>query len=291
MTNPPIRKVMKMKINANAKINLTLDVCGKRDDGYHDVSMVMQEISFCDELEVNINDTGKITLNCNEETLGKPENTLTFRASKLFFDASQIKGGCDITLTQNIPMCAGLGAGSADAAAVLNSLNTLYGNPFTQTKLCELGKTLGADVPFCIVGGCMLAEGIGEILTPIENNMKKWVALIKPDIDISTVEAYQMMDSKDYPHPDNKAAIEALKNDDIEAFSKVALNCFDFVTSKIHPEIEAIKKYFYEKGCSFSMMSGSGPTVFALFDSFDDAKKAFDEYSGSFSGGGVGKFI
>ncbi|MBQ4526510.1 MAG: 4-(cytidine 5'-diphospho)-2-C-methyl-D-erythritol kinase [Clostridia bacterium] len=279
-----------MKVNANAKINLTLDVCGKRDDGYHNVAMIMQEVSFCDVLDIELRTDGRIILSCDSKLLGNPESTLTYRAAKLFFDSCDTGGGCNITLHQNIPMCAGLGAGSADAAAVLNYLNCAYDNLYSQSKLCELGLMLGADVPFCIMGGTSLAEGIGEILTPLKSKMQKWVALIKPDINISTPDAYREMDSVTYPHPDIESAINAIENNDMALFSKSASNSFEYVISKKHSEISEIKKHLYDCGCEFAMMSGSGPTVFGLFENKESAENSLKTYKKSFSGG-VGSFI
>ena len=280
-----------MKINANAKINLSLDVCSKREDGYHNVEMVMQEISLCDIVEIDLNSDGEIRLQCDEAILGDPSSTLTYKAAKLFFDEAKIDSGCDIRLNQNIPVCSGLGGGSADAAAVLNGLNSLCGEPFSQEKLCALGLKIGADVPFCVMGGTALAQGIGEILTPVKTKMKKWVALIKPGIDISTPEAYKKMDSRSFPHPDTKSVCEALVNNDIDALKKSSFNCFEYVMADEYPQIEEIKQHFYDCGALFAMMSGSGPTVFGLFESYEDAAMAFENYKKPFSGGGVGEFV
>lgn len=286
-----LRKVTQMRFNANAKINLSLDVCSKRDDGYHNVEMIMQEVSFCDCVDIELNESNKINLNCDTKVLGSADKTLTYRAAKLFFENMGAGGGCDISLVQNIPACSGLGGGSADAAAVLNGLNILHGNVFTKDELCRMGVKLGADVPFCVAGGTALSEGIGEILTPIESKIKKWVALIKPTIDISTPEAYRIMDETDYPHPNTGDAVCALETGDMELFSKSAFNCFEYVMGEKYPVIGEIKKYFYDMGAQFSMMSGSGPTVFALFDKKEDAENAFGNYKKPFSGGGVGEFV
>lgn len=280
-----------MKITANAKINLALDVLGKRDDGYHEVSMIMQEIDLCDTLDIETDTSGEVRLFCDSFNTNEIKNTLTYRAARMFLDEINSSLGCTIRLTQQIPMCSGLGGGSADAAAVLRALNELCGTPCDTDALAKIGLSLGADVPFCVTGGTAVAKGIGEKLCPIDGIKRKWVALIKPKIDISTAEAYHKMDEEYYPHPDIEAAAEFIKKGDMQIFYTLAGNAFEYVTKSIHPEIEQIKKYLLGAGAEFAMMSGSGPTVYGLFEKECDAKKAFEAYRGSYSGGGIAQFV
>jgi len=277
-----------MRINANAKINLALDVGSKRDDGYHNVSMIMQEISLCDYLDIEINDTGKISLFTESTETGSETDNIAYKAAKTFFDNTKIQKGCKIVLEKHIPVCAGLGGGSSDAAAVLRFLNSELGYPLSDDELLSLGLSLGADVPFCIMGKTALAEGIGEKLTKLGGIVPKWLALIKPDINISTGEAYRKIDSCSYPHPDVAACAESILRGDMESLYKNAGNSFEYATDEA--SVKAIKEHMYSMGASFSMMSGSGPTVYGIFDSESEARKAYESYKGSFSGGGVAQF-
>lgn len=276
-----------MKINANAKINLALDVTGKRTDGYHDVCMIMQEVSFCDTIEINSDSSGKIILELINSDLPCDESNIAVKAAKAFYKKTGIDGGCKIILKKNIPVCAGLGGGSSDAAAVLKALNEMHSFPLSQSELLDLGLTLGADVPFCIMGKTALAEGIGEVLTPVSSLLKGWVCIIKPDIDISTHLAYKAIDSCTYPHPDIRKCVEAIENNDADAFAENSGNVFEYVCCSNHPEINEIKTHLLNCGAFFAMMSGSGPSVFGIFKNKTDAELAFSSYKGSFQGGGV----
>ncbi len=268
-----------MKFFANAKVNLGLDVVRKRDDGYHEVSMIMQEISLCDELDIDLNDGG-IKLEIVNSNLPSDESNIAYRAARLFFEESGIDGGCDMVLKKGIPVCAGMGGGSTDAAAVLKALNKLTGKPFSIGKLAEMGLSLGADVPFCIVGGTAHAIGIGEILFPAIYALNPYIALVKPDIDISTPEAYRAIDTTEFQHPDIHTALDAMKNGNMELFKKSTGNAFEYVCASKYPEINEIKAHFIKNGAEFSMMSGSGPTVFALFDDKNTAEAAIASYKG-----------
>lgn len=280
-----------MKVKANAKINLSLDVMGKRDDGYHDICMILQEIDLCDYLDISLNTTGKINLTCNSADTGKEADNIAYKAARLFLDKAQNGYGCDITLEKRIPVCAGLGGGSADAAAVLKALNELCGNVFDMPTLMQMGLSLGADVPFCIMGGTAIAHGIGEKLTPLHGAKPKWVVLIKPAVSISTKEAYHKMDTAPYSHPDVEKAAACIQNGDMSGLYEVAGNCFEYVIGHEHGEIAKIKAHLMANGAEFAMMSGSGPTVYGIFDSRDDARKAFGSYGGSFSGGGIARLV
>ncbi len=278
-----------MIIFANAKINLSLDVCRRRDDGYHEVSMIMQEVSLCDKLEIEQCEGEGIELECN--SLVCDEGNIAYRAAALFYSHTGIKKLCRIKLEKNIPVCAGLGGGSSDAAAVLKALNELNSFPIPKSEICKLALKLGADVPFFIGGGTALAEGIGEKLTPLLCPEKKWVAIVKPDIDISTPLAYREIDSKPTVHPDTKGACRSLEAGDYELMYKYCGNSFEQVCEDKYPEIGIIKKHMMDYGAEFAMMSGSGPTVFGIFGSEQEAKKAFETYEGSFQGGSVARFV
>lgn len=280
-----------MKMQANAKINLVLDVGERRPDGYHDVSMIMQEISLCDDIEITLRSDGKIHLVCSAPQLCDEKDNIAYKAALLFFKTTGKDYGCDITLTKRIPVCAGLGGGSSDAAAVIKGLNLLCNTTLTIEEMCTLGKALGADVPFFINGGTALAEGIGEILTPITGIRPKWLAVIKPDINISTPEAYRLLDANPGHHPDTALCAKCISLGNMAELYRNAGNSFEYFTSEKHPEINEIKKHLTSYGAEFAMMSGSGPSVFGIFD--DDKKAAFAlrNYKGSFSGGGICKFI
>lgn len=280
-----------MRINANAKINLGLDVLGRLPNGYHEVSMIMQEVSLCDYVDIEKSKNSVIDVSLKNSDLPTDENNIVYRAAKLFFDYTMIDGGCKIILEKHIPVCAGLGGGSADGAAVLKGLNELYGSKLSLDELVVLGLKLGADVPFCILGKTAHAGGIGEKLSPLKSKLKFNVCIIKPDIDISTPLAYRAIDSVSFPHPDTKKCIEALESGNSDDFFKNTANAFEYVCRPIHKEIDLIKDHFMSNGALFSMMSGSGPSVFGLFKTKADAIKAFDSYNGSFGGGGVCEFI
>ena len=278
-----------MIVYANAKINLSLDVVAKRADGYHEVSMIMQEVDLCDILEITQIEGSGIELYCN--TLACDESNIVYRAARCFYVALGSDALCKIVLTKRIPVCAGLGGGSSDAAAVLKALNEINGFPFSTEKICELALGLGADVPFFITGGTALACGIGEKLTALPSPGAKWVALIKPDIDISTPLAYRELDSKPTLHPDTRKVCECIQSGNVAQMYKYCGNSFEEVSRSKYPEIDIIKEHLYAKGAEFAMMSGSGPTVFGIFESENAAREAFESYNGSFQGGGVARFV
>ena len=269
-----------MFINANAKINITLDVLGKLPNGYHEVSMIMQEISLCDKIEINKKTVSGIAVKVLNSDLPCDESNIAYKAAKLFLNKIDVNDGIEIIIEKNIPVCAGLGGGSADGAAVLKALNQMYNSPLTLPQLLELGLSLGADVPFCIMGKTCHAGGIGEALTPFESNLKAHIALIKPDADISTPKAYKAIDSLEYTHLEVAKTIEALKTADKNLLCKSGGNVFEFVCASLHPEIDHIKTHFKNCGAFFSMMSGSGPTVFGLFENKEQAQNAVDSYNG-----------
>lgn len=280
-----------MWIKANAKINLSLDIVGKRADGYHDVCMIMQEVDFGDEIELIINSCGNVNVECDKNLVSNPEDNLVYKAAKLFYEISGIKDGCDISIKKHIPSCAGLGGGSSDAASVLNALNTHYDNLFSQKHLLKMGLKLGADVPFCMLGGTALAEGVGEILTPIYSMKEKWIAIVKPNVDISTALAYSKADSTQFLHPNVIDAKKYIESGKLEQAYSLFSNVFEKVCENEFSEIKAVRKYMYSAGAEFSMMSGSGSAVFGIFTSEKNAKHAFEAYPYPNFGGGYGKTV
>ena len=280
-----------MKINANAKINLSLDVTGKRDDGYHEVCMILQEIDLCDTLDIELRDDGEIIFECDGLEDTDAADNLAYRAARLFFEHSKINCGSSIALKKNIPVGAGLAGGSADAASVLKALNTLCGEPFDLEKLKELGLKLGADVPFCIEGGTALAEGIGEKLTQIHGMKPFYIALIKPKESILTKEAYQKIDTSSFEHPDVLKAADCVKKGDMASLFNCLGNVFEIVMKDAIPQIEEIKKHFLSHGALFSMMSGSGPTVYGLFDDEKTAQNALSSFKGSFEASHLARLV
>lgn len=263
-----------------AKINLTLDVTGKLENGYHTLSMIMQSIDVCDELSFEKTADETILFSMNKELPDKipAEKNLVYKAAKLMKDTFKIDGGFKIHLTKNIPAAAGLAGGSSDCAATLIGINELCGLGLDIEKLCEIGVKLGADVPFCIRKGTMLAEGIGEILTPLTPLTGIPVLLIKPNISISTPYVYKhlKLNELDY-HPDNKAVISYIKDNNIKKIAASLSNVLETVTIPENPIIAELKRYLTESGAMGSLMSGSGPTTFGIFENMENAKKAYEK--------------
>ncbi len=264
-------------LNCNAKINLSLDVVGKRPDGYHNIELIFLEIPLWDTISVTLKNDGIINLSCDDKTLPTDEKNIAYKAAKAFFTEYGENFGCDISIKKNIPHGAGLAGGSADAAGVLKALNQLLSSPFSQKKLMEIGVMLGADVPFCIIGGCAFAEGIGEILTPLPKPEGLYYLLIKPEESISTPYVYQNLDLNKKPETlDIRLVIKAIKENDNEALIKYSGNIMEDVTGKRCPIIYEIKDVLSKSGAKKALMSGSGTTVFGIFDNKDVAENAFD---------------
>lgn len=263
-----------------AKINLTLDVTGKLENGYHTLSMIMQSIDVCDELSFEKITDEKIILSMNKELPDKipVEKNLVYKAAKLMKETFDIKGGFKIHLEKNIPAAAGLAGGSSDCAATLIGINELCKLNLDTESLCKIGVKLGADVPFCIKKGTMLAEGIGEILTPLPPLSGVPLVLIKPNISISTAYVYQHLNLNGLDHhPDNKAMISYIANKDIKKIADSLSNVLETVTVPENPIIDELKHYLTENGAIGSLMSGSGPTTFGIFENVEIAKEAYDK--------------
>ena len=265
----------KLELKALGKINLGLDVLGKRENGYHDVRMVMQTVYLYDQILIErIREPG-IHLSSNLFYLPVNENNLAYRAADLLMKECRIREGVRITLDKHIPVAAGMAGGSSNAAAVLFGMNRMFSLGFTMEELMDRGVTLGADVPYCILRGTVLAEGIGEKLTPLPPMPKCFVLLAKPSISVSTKMVYEKLDSHEIDeHPDIDGIMEGLKGHNLLKVSACLGNVLEKVTVEAYPVIEQIKNTMKKNGALNALMSGSGPTVFGLFEDKKAAKKA-----------------
>ncbi len=267
----------KIQLKALAKINLGLDVLRRREDGYHEVKMIMQTISLCDELELRRTRQPGIQVRTNLPYLPTNENNLVYKAAKLLQDEFGVKEGVSIQLRKKIPVAAGMAGGSSDAAAVLWGMNRMYGLGLSRTALMERGVKLGADVPYCILRGTALAEGIGERLTALPPMPKCYLLIVKPGISVSTRFVYENLHANELrpeQHPDVDAMVQALKRKDLKALASGMGNILELVTVPAYPVIEEIRQCILKAGACGALMSGSGPTVFGIFDTQAKARKA-----------------
>ena len=261
-----------ISLKALAKINLGLDVVRRRDDGYHEVRMIMQTINLFDRLEIKKIKESAIKIHTNLFFLPVNENNLVYKAAKLLID----EFGVSVGLTKKIPVAAGMAGGSTDAAAMLFGMNRLFGLGLSKKQLMERGVKIGADVPYCIMRGTALAEGIGDKLSPLPEMVKCPVLIAKPQISVSTKFVYQNLKLDDKTvHPDIDRLIEDIRNKDLKAVSDHMGNVLESVTIPNYPVISQIKEQMMDSGAVGSMMSGSGPTVFGLFDDSRTAQLAF----------------
>lgn len=268
------------KIKAYAKINLGLDVIGRLENGYHEVRMIMQTVGIYDELSFQKLDEG-IVITTDAGELPTDENNLIYKAAKLMFDTYQVQGGVRIHLQKNIPIAAGMAGGSTDAAATMKGIRALYGLECTEQDLKELGVKIGADVPYCIMGGTALAEGIGEKLTALPKAPECFLLVVKPDINVSTKYVYEHLDAEGVDvHPDIDGMIQAIGNGDLDGVVARLGNVLENVTVKAHPIITTIKERMKELGAAGSLMSGSGPTVFGIFTEENKAREAYETIKG-----------
>ena len=267
----------KIQLKALAKINLVLDVLRRREDGYHEVKMIMQTIGLHDDLEIRKTKTPGIQVKTNLYYLPTNENNLVYKAAKLLMDELQIQDGVSIQLKKRIPVAAGMAGGSSDGAAVLWGINQMYGLGLSMQALMERGVRLGADVPYCIQRGTALAEGIGEKLSVLPPMPKCTILIAKPGISVSTKFVYENLhanDLKPEQHPDVDSMIEAMRQKDLGLLCSRMGNVLETVTIPAYPVINEIKRTMMDNGAIGSMMSGSGPTVFGIFDSPVAAKQA-----------------
>ena len=259
-----------LTLSAPAKINYLLDVIAKRSDGYHDLRMIMQRVNLCDQITLTVTGTHDISVTCNSQGAPDGPKNIAWKAAKILLDLSKSIHGVMIEITKNIPVAAGLGGGSSDAAAVLMGLNELLKIGFSDRKLMQIGCTLGADVPFFIFKKTALAEGIGEKLTILPELPKCWILLVNPGIHVSTAWVYrslQLTSTKELNKlPDFYESIEQV--------ASILSNDLESVTASAFPVIAEIKSRLMSLGAVGSMMSGSGPTVFGIFKDFDSAEAA-----------------
>ena len=271
-----------ISVKALAKINLGLDVVRKREDGYHEVRMVMQTIHLFDRLEISKNTSGEITMETNLSFLPTNENNLVYKAAKLLQDEFAIKDGVHVWLHKYIPVAAGMAGGSTDAAAVLYGMNQIFDLGLTREELMERGVKIGADVPYCIMRGTALAEGIGEQLTALPPMVKCPILIAKPQISVSTKFVYENLKlDENTVHPDIDRLVEDIRRKDLAAITSDMGNVLETVTIPNYPVIAEIKEHMMEHGAAGAMMSGSGTTVFGLFDEKEKAVAAYEAMQAS----------
>ncbi len=265
-----------LRLKAMAKINLGLDVLRKREDGYHDLRMIMQSIYLYDQIRIRKIPQPGIHVAVNLSYLPVNEDNLVYRAAKLLMDEFEIKEGIQIRLQKYIPVAAGLAGGSSDAAAVLVGLNQMFELGLTQQELMQRGVRIGADVPYCIMRGTALAEGIGEKLTRLPSAPETYVLLAKPAVHVSTQFVYGNLKANELSsHPDIDGQIQAIRDGDLYAMAEKMGNVLETVTIPAHPVIQEIKDCMIRNGAIGAMMSGSGPTVFGLYDDEQKARAAY----------------
>ena len=265
----------KMELKALGKINLGLDVLGRRENGYHDVRMVMQTLYLYDQITIEKTEKPGIELSTNLFYLPVNENNLAYRAADLLMQKFGVEEGVKITLEKHIPVAAGMASGSSNAAAVLYGINRMFSLGLSQEELMERGVKLGADVPYCIMRGTVLAEGIGEILTPLPAMPRCTALVAKPPISGSTKLVYEKLDAHEIEdHPDIDGVLEGLERQDLKKIASSMGNVLERVTVEEYPVIEEIKEMMKENGALNAMMSGSGPTVFGLYSDKRMAKEA-----------------
>ena len=272
---------MKTRVKGFAKINLHLDVTDIRNDEYHNIQSVMQTVSLCDIIDIEITQENDIVIECDQTGVPLDERNIAYKAAKLFFDKANINSGVKITIKKNIPMAAGLAGGSADGAAVLVGLNELFDAILSDSDIYALGAALGADVPFCISCGCCYTEGIGEKLTDIDPLLPETVLVIACGGEgVSTPMAYGMLDSKynkfvDYIPRGCDELKSTLKLGGSD-FYKYIFNIFEEPVSSVRAAVGLAKKIMLDNGACASMMSGSGPSVFGIFGDITDAERAVE---------------
>ena len=265
----------RIELKALGKINLGLDVLGRRENGYHDVRMVMQTVYLYDQITIKKRRKPGIGVETNLYYLPVNENNLAYRAAKRLKDEFHLEEGISILLNKHIPVAAGMAGGSSDAAAVLFGMNRMFGLGLAMEELMERGVSLGADVPYCIMRGTVLAEGIGEILTPLPPMLKCYVLLAKPPVAVSTKLVYEKLDSREIEdHPDIDGIIGGLREQSLSTVASCMGNVLERVTAEEYPVIAQIKHAMKAAGALNAMMSGSGPTVFGIFENKNRAKAA-----------------
>lgn len=270
----------RIELKALAKINLGLDVLRRREDGYHEVRMIMQTIGLSDELEIRKTKQPGIQVETNLYYLPTNENNLVYKAAQLLKDEFGLRDGIGIRLRKRIPVAAGMAGGSSDAAAVLWGMNQMYKLGLSRQELMDRGVKLGADVPYCVLRGTALAEGIGEKLSVLPPMPKCYILIAKPGISVSTKFVYENLHANDLrpeQHPDVDAMIRAMEKKDLGLLASRMGNVLETVTVPAYPVIDEIKRFMVEYGALGAMMSGSGPTVFGIYDTRGKARQAYRE--------------
>lgn len=264
-------------LKSYGKINLGLDVLRRREDGYHEVRMIMQTVGLYDVLTMKKRKEDEIKMTCNLPFLPTDERNLVYKAVKLIKDKYHIKDGVAIDLKKKIPVAAGMAGGSSNCAAALKGMNELFDLGLSIDELCDIGVTLGADVPYCIWGGTALSEGIGEKLSRVDAMPDCYILIAKPGISVSTAFVYQNLNLAGLEkHPDIDGMLECLKQKDLEGICDRLENVLETVTIKEYPIIEQVKQHLREQGAMGTLMSGSGPTIFAIFKDKKTADNALE---------------
>lgn len=274
----------KIELKAYGKINIGLDVIRKREDGYHDLDMIMQTVGVYDDVIISRKDgtqTYEIEVSTDADVLPNDKGNLAFMAAKVLMEAYDIKAKVKIHINKRIPIAGGMAGGSADCAAVLRGVNQLFQLGLTDEQLQEYGVKLGADVPYCIVGGTKRAQGIGEILTDLPTPPKCYVIIAKPDAFVSTKFVYShIRPAQIENHPDIDGIIESIKAGDLYGMCEKIANVMEDVTIPEYPIIQKVKDILKSNGAVNALMSGSGPTVFGIYDDEEKAKQSLDALSG-----------
>lgn len=266
----------RIQMKALAKVNLGLDVIRRREDGYHEVKMIMQTVRLYDRIILEKTQKG-ISMETNLSFLPVNEQNIAYRAAKMLMDEFHIQSGLHIKIDKHIPVAAGMAGGSTDGAAVLYGVNKIFELGLTKRQLMERGVKLGADVPYCIMRGTVLSEGIGEILTPVPSLPDCHILIAKPPVSVSTKHVYENLKlDKIEKHPDIDGMVEALRIEDLHGVTQRMENVLETVTIPEHPEIQQIKELMIKEGALNALMSGSGPTVFGIFDDREKGMRARD---------------
>lgn len=264
-----------IRLEARAKINLGLDVVRRREDGYHEVKMIMQTVDLCDELTIKRIQEPEIRITTNVGDIPVNENNLIYKTAKLVMQEYHITEGIDVYLKKVIPVAAGMAGGSTDAAATFIAMNEIFELGLKQEELRKLAVQIGADVPYCIMGGTALSEGIGELLTPLPAPPQCYLVIAKPDIYVSTKYVYENLHANELKHhPDIDGMVAGIKQQDLKQITNLMENVLENVTVTEYPIIEKIKDTMKKCGAWNALMSGSGPTVFGIFEKIEDAEKA-----------------
>ncbi len=268
-----------IRLKARGKVNIGLDILGKREDGYHEMDMIMQTLSIYDEIRMKKDHSGEIHVTSEVDFLNESEDNLAYKAAKLFYETCGIEDrGVTIGISKNIPISAGMAGGSADAATVLVGMNKLYETKLSEDELRAMGLKLGADVPYCIVRGTMRAQGVGEILTPLDAFPDCQVIIAKPAIAVSTAEVFKKYDSLSEieGRPDIEGIMDGISHGDLFEIAEHMGNVLEKITIADYPVIDKIKAICKSEGAVRAMMTGSGPTVFALFNNARNARKCYN---------------